>query len=109
MVGADQCVQDSVVQENSGLDAEFTSHFLIDVEDPEAAAGVGVQSDEDLELLLGGGLPLGIHELRDLVGGAEEAGGIERVGKGVVGGEGVAEAFLATGPVEEAGGDGGVE
>lgn len=107
MVGLHKRIHDPIVQEHTRSDA-IPLHHLVDVEDAEPPAGVGVEPDEDLELLLAGGLALEAHELRDLVGRAVAAGAVEAVGEGVVGGEGVGVALLLAGPAEEAGGHGGI-
>lgn len=109
MPSPNQGIQYSIVKENARLDAKFSPHLPVDVKEPEAASGIGVHPDEDLELLLGGGFPLGQHEVRELVSGGGAGSIVKGVGKGVVGGEGVAEALLLSGPVKEAGGEGRVE
>ncbi|KAG1366916.1 hypothetical protein COCNU_13G007060 [Cocos nucifera] len=68
-----------------------------------------MQSDKDLELLLERGLPLGVHELRDLVDDVEKADGIKGIGKSIVGGKGVAEVLLVASPMKEVDEDGEVE
>lgn len=108
MVGADEGVKDAVVEEDPGLDIEDGGHALVDVEEAEAAAGLGVETNKKFKLGLGGRFAEGEHEIRDAIGGAGMAGAVKRMGKGVEGGVGVVEALLARGPVEEAGGEGGI-
>lgn len=108
MARSNQGLHDAVVEEDAGRELELAAHLVEQVVDVEAAARICVHADQNLELLLGGGFALGGHELRHLVGGAVAAGAGEGVGEGVVGGEGVTVALLLAGPVEEAGGDGGV-
>ena len=79
------------------------------MEDPKAMTDVDVQLNEDLELLFGRGLPLRVHELQDLVGDVEEVDGTEGLGKGIVGGKGVAKALLTIGPMKEVDGNDRVE
>jgi hypothetical protein len=67
-----------------------------------------VHSDQDFELLLGGWLSLGIHQLGQLIGGAEAIGAVQTIGEGVVGSEIMLVAFLLARPVEELGGEGRV-
>ena len=49
-----------------------------------------------------------MHELRQLIGGAEAIGAVKAIGEGIIGSEIVVEAFLLGGPVEELGSEGGV-
>ena len=51
---------------------------------------------------------MGVHELRQLIGGAEAIGAVKAIGEGIIGSEIVVEAFLLGGPVEELGSEGGV-
>lgn len=87
MPSPNQGIQYSIVKENARLDAKFSPHLPVDVKEPEAASGIGVHPDEDLELLLGGGFSLGQHEVRELVSGGGAGSIVKGVGKGVVGGE----------------------
>lgn len=68
-----------------------------------------MHSDQDFELLLGGWLSLGIHQLGQLIGGAEAIGTVQTIGEGVVGSEIMLVAFLLARPVEELGGEGRVD
>lgn len=68
--------------------------------------GITMHTNQNLELLLAGGLALGLHELRELVRGAELVVAVQAVGEGIVGSEIVMVASLAAGLVEEFGSEG---
>lgn len=103
----DQPIKNSIVEVDSWLDIVTGPHLAVDVVEAEAAAGVRVEADENVELFLRGGLVDGGHEVGDLVGGAVEVAAVEGVGEGVEGGVGGVEVLLAEGEVEEAGVEGG--
>lgn len=88
-----------------GLDAELVAKATEGVERAERATCGGVEPDEEGELGVGDGLPVGAHEVGELVGGGGKSCSGEERGEGVERREAVAEALLAAGPEEEGEGE----
>ena len=74
---------------------------MIHIENLKGSFGVGMESDKDFELLVGGGFVLGDYEFGQLIGKAEMVRAVGVKGKGIAGSESMVEAFLLRGPVEE--------
>lgn len=102
-----QGAQDAVAGVDLRLDGELVAKPAERVERAEGASRGRVEADEEGELRVGDGLAVGADEVGELVGGAREARVGEERGEGVEGGEAVAEALLAAGPVEEGEGERG--
>lgn len=60
-----------------------------------------MEANQNLELHLGRGFPLGLHKLDDLISGPELSDSIEMVRQGIVSSVGMRVAFLLASPMKE--------